>query len=182
MEQSKNDIKLGRFLSLVLRHDPAAAGITLDANGWADVEQLLAGVNRSGRRIDRTTLERIVAENSKNRYSFSPDGTKIRANQGHSVAVDVEFTSATPPDILYHGTASRFLGSIMAEGLRSQSRQHVHLSADHDTAINVGSRHGIPVVLQVDAAAMTRDGHTFWLSENGVWLCSAVPRKYLTKE
>lgn len=180
MEQSKNDVKLGRFLSLVLRHDPSAAGITLDENGWVEVDALLAGVKRTGRHIDRQTLERIVRENNKKRYSLSEDGTKIRANQGHSVEVDVELKPQSPPDILYHGTATRFVESILREGLTRQNRQHVHLSAEQGTAVNVGGRHGKPVVLRVDAAAMARDGHTFWLSENGVWLCEAVPPRYLT--
>lgn len=180
MEQSKNDIKLGRFLSLVLRHDPSAAGITLDENGWAEVDALLAGVKRTGRHIDRNTLERIVRENNKKRYSLSEDGTKIRANQGHSVEVDVELMPQTPPDILYHGTATRFLDSILREGLTRQNRQHVHLSAELKTAVNVGGRHGKPVVLRVDAATMAQGGYTFWLSENGVWLCEMVPPKYLT--
>ena len=180
VEQSREDIRLGRFLSLVLRHDPSAAGITLDANGWADVRQLLEGVSRTGRKIDREILERIVRENNKNRYSFNDNHSKIRANQGHSVAVDVELKELLPPDYLYHGTASAFLDAIMREGLTPQKRQYVHLSADRDTAVNVGRRHGNPVVLVVDAAAMARDGHTFWLSENGVWLCAVVPRAYLS--
>ena len=180
MEQSKNDINLGRFISLVLRHDPAAAGITLDENGWADVEALLAGVKRTGRHINRDTLERIVRENNKQRYSLSEDGTKIRANQGHSIGVDVELKPQIPPGILYPGTATRFLDSIQREGLTRQNRQHVHLSAERNTAVNVGGRHGRPVVLQVDAAAMARDGFTFWRSENGVWLCEVVPPQYLT--
>lgn len=180
MNQSQNDIKLGRFLSLVLRHNPSAAGITLDQNGWADVEELLAGVKRTGRFIDKTTLERIVEENNKKRYSFNKDRTKIRASQGHSVDVDVELIPQTPPAVLYHGSATRFLDSILREGLTRQNRRHVHLSADEATALNVGGRHGKPVILRVDAAAMARDGHIFWLSENGVWLCEAVPKQYLT--
>jgi len=179
MDQSKNDIKLGRFISLVLRHEPSAAGIVLDENGWADVAQFIEGVNRSGRSLDMESLERIVRENNKSRYSFNEDRTRIRANQGHSVTVDVELVARVPPNVLYHGTASRFLPSILQGGLMPRGRQHVHLSADTDTAENVGSRHGKPVVLAVDAVAMARDGHTFWLSENGVWLCLAVPRQYL---
>ena len=178
--QNQNDIKLGRFLSLVLRHDPAAAGITLDENGWATVEDLLTGVRAAGWKIDQATLERIVQENNKKRYNFNGDSTKIRANQGHSVEVDVELQERQPPDVLYHGTATRFLDSIRQSGLTRQSRRHVHLSAEMATAANVGSRHGKPVVLRVDASAMARDGHIFWLSENGVWLCETVPWQYIS--
>ena len=177
-EQSNTDIKLGRFLSLVLRHNPGAAGITLDEHGWADVEALLAGVNRSGRQIDMDTLERIVRENSKQRYAFNEDHTRIRANQGHSIRVDVELKAAEPPSYLYHGTASRFLPAIQTEGIRKMSRQHVHLSGDFDTAMAVGRRHGAPVVITIDARAMARDGVTFYRSENGVWLCGHVEPKY----
>ena len=165
-------------MSLVLRHDPHAAGITLDEHGWADVNELLAGVNRTGRKIDRVTLERIVRENNKQRYSFNGDGTKIRANQGHSLQVDVELKAAQPPKYLYHGTASRFLPAIQAEGIRKMSRQHVHLSGDFETAMAVGKRHGIPVVITIDAGAMARDGVAFYRSENGVWLCGHVEPKY----
>ena len=178
MEQHNSDIKLGRFLSLVLRHEPGAAGITLDEHGWADVETLLAGVNRTGRKIDRPTLERIVRENNKRRYSFNEDHTKIRANQGHSVQVDVELKAMDPPQYLYHGTATRFLPAIQREGIRKMSRQYVHLSGDYETALAVGKRHGAPVVITVDAAAMARDGVTFYRSENGVWLCEWVEPKY----
>lgn len=178
MEQRNSDVKLGRFLSLVLRHDPGAAGITLDEHGWADVNELLAGVNRTGRKIDRVTLERIVRENNKQRYSFNGDGTKIRANQGHSLQVDVELKAAQPPKYLYHGTASRFLPAIQAEGIRKMSRQHVHLSGDFETAMAVGKRHGIPVVITIDAGAMARDGVAFYRSENGMWLCGHVEPKY----
>ncbi len=178
MEQSNSDVKLGRFLSLVLRHDPGAAGIVLDEHGWADVEALLAGVKRTGRKIDMVTLERIVRENNKRRYSFNEDHTKIRANQGHSVQVDVELKETEPPKYLYHGTATRFYPSIQAEGIRKMSRQYVHLSGDFQTAMAVGKRHGIPMVITIDAAAMARDGVTFYRSENGVWLCEYVDPKY----
>lgn len=178
MEQSNADIKLGRFLSLVLRHDPGAAGIVLDEHGWADVEELIRGVRRTGRRIDRETLERIVRENSKQRYAFSDDHTRIRANQGHSIQVDVELKQAQPPRYLYHGTASRFFPAIREEGIRKMSRQYVHLSGDYDTALAVGRRHGSPVVLTVDAQAMAADGIVFYRAENGVWLCEQVEPKY----
>ena len=178
MEQSNSDIKLGRFLSLVLRHNPQAAGISLDEHGWADVGELLAGVNRTGRRIDLPTLERIVRENNKQRYSFNGDHTKIRANQGHSLQVDIELREAEPPKYLYHGTATRFFPAIQREGIRKMSRQYVHLSGDFETAMAVGQRHGNPVVITVDAAAMAGDGVTFYRSENGVWLCEHVAPKY----
>ena len=178
MEQSNSDIKLGRFLSLVLRHDPSAAGISLDGHGWADVKELLAGVSRTGRKIDMDTLERIVRENNKQRYSFNEDHTKIRANQGHSLSVDVELREEIPPQYLYHGTATRFFPAIQREGIRKMSRQYVHLSGDFETAMAVGKRHGIPMVVTINAAAMARDGVGFYRSENGVWLCEHVEPKY----
>ena len=178
MAQNTNDIKLGRFLSLVLRHDPSAAGITLDEHGWADVKKLLDGVRRTGRQIDMETLERIVRENNKLRYSFNEDHTRIRANQGHSLQVDVELRQVVPPQYLYHGTAARFLPSILAEGIKKMGRQYVHLSGDVQTAMAVGRRHGMPAVLKINAEAMSRDGITFYRSENGVWLCDHVPPEY----
>jgi len=180
--QSGSDVKLGRFLSLVLRHNPDAAGISLDEHGWADVQELLAGVCRSGRQIDMETLERIVRENNKQRYSFNEDHTKIRANQGHSVQVDVELTAVKPPRYLYHGTAARFLTAIQQEGIKKMSRQYVHLSGDFQTAMAVGRRHGSPVVITIDAEAMAHDGETFYLSANGVWLCEYVAPKYFLME
>lgn len=182
MKQSEQDIALGRFLSLVLRHNPAAAFIRLDPHGWADVDALLAGCARAGKRIDRDTLARIVRENNKQRYCFNEDQTKIRANQGHSIAVDVELRQALPPALLYHGTTLRFLAEMQKNGITRQNRQHVHLSADRATARQVGGRHGSPVVLPIDAAAMERDGLPFWISENGVWLCERVPWKYVREQ
>lgn len=179
--QSTNDIKLGRFLSLVLRHNPSAAGISLDEHGWADVEELLDGVSRTGRRIDMETLERIVRENNKRRYAFNEDHTRIRANQGHSIGVDVELKRQQPPQYLYHGTAARFLPAIHREGIRKMGRQYVHLSGDFETALAVGRRHGAPAVITVDAEAMARDGIPFYLSENGVWLCGHVDSRYFMK-
>lgn len=176
--RSTNDIKLGRFLSLVLRHDPSAAGISLDEHGWADVDVLLNGVRETGRQIDRETLERIVRENNKQRYSFNADCTKIRANQGHSLQVDVELKEAEPPRYLYHGTAVRFLFAIQTEGIRKMARQYVHLSGDYQTAVSVGRRHGAPVVLRIDAGTMAENGVRFYRSENGVWLCEHVPPEY----
>ena len=171
--------KLGKYISLILRHHPEAAGITLDEHGWADVEELIAGICQTGRMIDRDVLDRIVAENNKQRYSYNADGTKIRANQGHSIPVDVELKEAVPPEALYHGTAKRFLEKILSEGLKPMSRLYVHLSPDVETAVRVGKRHGDPIVLLVESGKMYRDGCAFFLSENGVWLTKAVMPEYL---
>lgn len=160
--------KLSVFISLVLRHKPDAANIMLDEHGWADVEKLLVGVNGTGRKIDMNTLEKIVASDNKQRYSFNQDKTLIRANQGHSVPVDVELKEQEPPEFLYHGTATRFLDSIMDEGLKPMSRLYVHLSKDIETALKVGKRHGNSVVLKIYSWNMHKDGYKFYLSENGV--------------
>lgn len=164
---------------MILRHHPEAAGITLDSHGWADVDALIAGVSRKFF-LDRTELEKIVAEDKKGRYSFSTDGTQIRANQGHSVNVDVELEEKEPPEVLYHGTAERFAVSIEREGLTPRERLYVHLSADEDTALKVGKRHGKPIIFTVKAGDMFRAGHKFYLSVNGVWLVKEVPAEYLT--
>ena len=179
-----NDTKLSKYMSMVLRHHPDRAGLKLDKNGWADVQELIAGINKSGkgRAIDMATLERIVADNDKQRYSFNDDRTKIRANQGHSIPVNLELEPATPPDVLYHGTATRYMESIKKSGLISKNRQYVHLSSDIKTAFAVGSRHGYPVVLKIDAKQMAEDGYTFYLSVNKVWLCDNVPWKYMQIE
>ena len=175
---AKDDIRLSKLLSLVLRHDPGAIGLTLDSEGWAEVDDLLSRLDFPASRDD---IARVVRENDKQRFALSPDGSRIRANQGHSIAVDVGLKPADPPDRLYHGTADRNVAAILSEGLKSMSRQHVHLSADIETATRVGSRHGKPVVLAVDCARMVADGLTFWRSENGVWLTLSVPAKYLAR-
>jgi putative RNA 2'-phosphotransferase len=172
-------VRASKFLSLILRHRPEHIGITLDSAGWVAVDDLLAAARRSGFPLDRTTLDRVVAENDKRRFAFSADGARIRASQGHSVGVDLGLAPQAPPDVLFHGTAARFLESIRCEGLKAGSRTHVHLSADEVTARTVGQRHGSPVVLRVEAGAMHRDGHEFYHSENGVWLALAVPARYL---
>lgn len=153
----------------------------MDGHGWADVSKLLQGINNTGRKIDIETLEGIVRTDEKGRYSFNDDKTKIRANQGHSIKVDADLKELIPPDILYHGTATRFLGSILnqKEGLKPMGRLYVHLSKDYETAVKVGSRHGVPAVLEVAAGQMSKDGHRFYLSENEVWLAKSVPCKYL---
>lgn len=173
--------KLSVFISLVLRHKPDAAGINLDEHGWANVEELIYGINSTGRKINIEVLEEIVKTDNKQRYSFNENKTLIRANQGHSIPVDVELTEQKPPDFLYHGTADRFIKAIMTEGLKPMSRLYVHLSKDIETAIKVGNRHGKPVVLKVHSGQMYQKGIKFYLSENGVWLTKNVDAKYLEK-
>ena len=174
-----DDVSLGRFISLVLRHQPSAAGITLDNEGWADTDKLIKGVCATGRKLDTETLERIVRENNKKRYSFNEDKSKIRANQGHSIDVEIKMTESVPPDVLYHGTAVSFLESIKEKGILKMSRQYVHLSKDAETAVNVGKRHGRPVVLVIDTAAMHADGYVFRISDNGVWQSEDIPFSYV---
>lgn len=171
--------KLSIFLSLVLRHKPDAAGIFLDEHGWANVEDLINGIKNTGRNINMPILEDIVETDSKQRYSFNEDKTLIRANQGHSVPVDVNLEKMKPPKFLYHGTADRFLNSIMEEGLKPMNRLYVHLSTDIETAIRVGKRHGNPVVLKIHSNQMYEEGCIFYLSKNGVWLTRDVQIKYL---
>ncbi len=168
-----------KLLSFVLRHGPGAIGIELDEAGWTPVAGLIAGLSKAGEALSLADLEAIVETSDKQRFSFSPDRTRIRANQGHSVPVDLGLTSADPPRVLYHGTTARFLDPIAREGLRKGKRHHVHLHADPDIARAVGARRGKPVVLAVDAASMSRDGFTFYLSANHVWLTEAVPPAYL---
>lgn len=169
-----------KYISLILRHQPEVIGITLDEHGWADVNQLIEGVNRT-HPLTMEILEEIVRTDEKQRYSFNEDHTKIRANQGHSIPVDVQLRECEPPEVLYHGTGEKYLSSIEAQGLIPKSRLYVHLSKDTETARNVGSRHGRPVILLVYAGQMKRDGYTFYLSENGVWLTREVPVRYLEK-
>lgn len=171
--------KMSKFLSLVLRHQPDAAGITVDAHGWADVRALLQGMKTAGFPCDAETLAGIVASDEKQRYSFNADRTKIRANQGHSFPVDLELAPVMPPETLWHGTATRFLDSIMQEGLKPMSRQYVHLSPDAETAYRVAVRHGRPVILLIEAKQMTEAGYVFYRSENGVWLTEAVPPQFI---
>ncbi len=173
-------IKVGRYISYLLRHHPEEAGLTLDEHGWADVNELINAVAQTYAGFSRTELDEIVATNNKKRYSYSEDGLRIRANQGHSVKVDVELEDKTPPPVLWHGTAERFVESIQEQGLVSGSRLYVHLSVDTDTARIVGKRHGKPVIFRVDCKRMTEDGYKFYLSVNGVWLTKEVPAQYLT--
>ena len=172
-----------KFIALILRHKPETIGITLDEHGWADVQDLIEGINSTGRNhhLDAELLEEIVRTDEKQRYSFNEDHTLIRANQGHSIPVDVELEEKLPPDILLHGTGEKFTASIDEQGLIPKSRLYVHLSSDIETAKKVGSRHGKPVIYSVDCKAMTADGYKFYLSANDVWLTKEVPAKYLNK-
>lgn len=172
-------VRLSRFLSLVLRHDPAAAGVGLDPEGWAGVDELIAGVRATGRVIDRETLYALVRDDPKRRYALAEDGARIRANQGHSVAVSLGLVPVAPPDLLYHGTVASTLASIAATGLERRSRRYVHLSPDVDTARAVGRRRGAPVVLPVRAGALHAQGRAFYRSENEVWLTDAVPPGFI---
>ena len=169
-----------RYISLILRHKPEVIGITLDEHGWADVAELIRGVDQT-HPFTMEMLERIVAEDEKQRYSFNEDRTLIRANQGHSIPVDVELPVEDPPEILYHGTGEKYTASINRQGLLPKSRLYVHLSEDQETAVKVGSRHGRPVVYEVLSGEMAREGHVFYRSVNGVWLVRDVPVGYLKK-
>lgn len=174
-----NKQRTSRFLSLILRHRPESVGIALDANGWAEAAALLDGMRAAGHPLTRAALAAIVAADEKGRYAFNADRSKIRAVQGHSRPVDLQLDPAVPPALLFHGTVARSVPSIRKSGLLPGSRQHVHLSADRETAIRVGERRGRPVVLTVDAAAMSDAGHRFYLSENGVWLTDRVPAAFI---
>lgn len=171
--------RTSKFLSLVLRHRPEEVQISLDPAGWTTVEALLVGCAKAGRPLSRTDLEQVVATNAKKRFEFSTDGTRIRASQGHSVEVDLDYTPQAPPERLYHGTATRFLDSIRAQGLLKMQRHHVHLSAETKTTMEVGARHGKPILLTILAGEMHLAGHEFFQSANGVWLVEQVPSQFI---
>ena len=185
MKSGKSDRRMrntSKFISLILRHNPQVIGISLDEHGWADVQDLIEGINRTeGHSLDMDTLDEIVRTDEKQRYSFNEDHSLIRANQGHSIPVDVELEEKTPPDILWHGTGQKYVSSIDVQGLIPKSRLYVHLSSDMETARKVGSRHGRPVIYQVECRKMTEDGYRFFLSANRVWLTKEVPVEYLKK-
>lgn len=172
---------LSRYMSLILRHKPETIGISLDEHGWANVNELIAGIAKDNE-FNMDILEEIVRTDNKQRYSFNEDKTLIRANQGHSVPVDVELDVMTPPEFLWHGTGEKYVVSIDVQGLIPKSRLYVHLSKDEETAVKVGSRHGKPVLYRVKSKDMARDGYEFYLSKNGVWLTKEVPAQYLEKK
>jgi len=175
----KETTRISKFLSLVLRHKPQAIGLQLNENGWADVEELINKMNEHHISITRDILNNVVATNNKQRFTFNDDKTKIRANQGHSIQVELHLKETHPPQYLYHGTGEKAVTSIIETGLQKKDRHHVHLSRDIPTAIAVGKRHGKPRVFMISAQQMQMDGYTFYLSENNVWLTDHVPIPYL---
>lgn len=177
----KQLVHFSKFLSLVLRHQPEKIDIKLDENGWVEVNELIKKSNDYGIKIDRETLNYIVSTNSKKRFAFNDTFEKIRASQGHSVKIDLGYKNQQPLEILYHGTSEKSVQSILKTGLEKRNRQHVHLSSDIETAIQVGQRHGKPFVFEVLAEQMYKDGFQFFISENNVWLTDNVPTKYLKR-
>lgn len=174
-----NDKTISKFLSLTLRHQPETIGLTLDPAGWTDLSELVTKTRAHGKAITEDDVRRIAANCEKQRFTLSPDGLRIRAAQGHSVAVELGLTPVTPPDTLFHGTATRFADAIRAEGLKPQSRQQVHLSGDEETALRVGQRHGKPIIFRVAAGRMQTEGFHFYQADNGVWLTDIVPPDFL---
>ncbi len=179
MISEKQITQISKFLSLVLRHQPETINIQLDQNGWTDVDELIEKANNYGVRFDRELLNHIVETNSKKRFAFNETLDKLRASQGHSVEIELGYINKQPPEILFHGTSEKSIQSILETGLEKQSRQHVHLSSDIETAIKVGQRHGKPYVFKVLAEQMYKDNFEFFISENDVWLTDYVPIKYL---
>jgi putative RNA 2'-phosphotransferase len=171
--------KISKFLSLILRHKPEIVGLTLEKNGWVSVEKLIKACADYGKPFTMTELKEVVETNDKKRFAFDKSGRKIRASQGHSIEVEIDFEKQTPPEILYHGTAEKNVGVIFAEGLKKMSRHHVHLSSDVETARKVGMRYGKPVIFQIDTVTMIAEGFEFFISANGVWLVDNVPPQFL---
>ena len=179
MLTEKEAIRISKFLSLVLRHQPELIGLEPDSAGWVLVDDLLQKMKSKGLDLTADELQYMVDTNSKKRFALSEDKKRIRASQGHSIAVDLGYSKAVPPAVLFHGTAEKNKDAIFSQGLQKMTRQHVHLSSDMETAIAVGKRHGKPVVLEVLAGKMYEDGYAFFLSANGVWLTEVVPAAYI---
>lgn len=172
-------VRLSKFLSYVLRHHPESIGLELDEGGWVRVDALLKAAQQRGKALDEGLLRQLVERGEKRRFSFSEDGLRLRANYGHSIPVDLQLEPVDPPQFLYHGTAKRFLDSIRRKGLQHRGRNYVHLSPDEETAAQVGSRHGRPVVLVIQAQRMHQAGYAFYCSQSGIWLTEEVPAQYL---
>jgi putative RNA 2'-phosphotransferase len=179
--QSDNaHVRISKFLSLILRHSPQTIHLNMDKNGWVNIDELIQNANKyKNKHLTTDLIKTVVETNNKQRFKISDDGKKIRANQGHSIAVELELEAKTPPDVLYHGTARQFIGSIMENGLKPMTRQYVHLSLTEEVALTVGKRHGKPIILHIDAKNMYEEGYKFYLSENKVWLVETVPVKYI---
>lgn len=173
--------RISKFLSLILRHQPDIIGLKLDENGWADVEELRAKSAKKGRNFSLEELDEVVETNNKKRFAFNEDKTKIRASQGHSIDINLALEAIQPPDFLYHGTAEANISSILEKGIEKRTRQHVHLSADKETAAKVGMRHGKPIILTIRTGKMHEEGIAFYQSANGVWLTEFVDPKYISK-
>ncbi|MFM2483476.1 RNA 2'-phosphotransferase [Celerinatantimonas sp. YJH-8] len=184
MTSAKELNQISKFLSLILRHKPDTIGIELDSNGWANIEEIIIKTNKFKydgiSPLNLPLIKEVVKNNDKKRFSISEDGEYIRANQGHSINVDLQFQPISPPETLYHGTATRFLTSITEHGLKSQQRQYVHLSTDVETAITVGQRYGNPIVLEVKAQLMYKQGFKFYQAKNNVWLIDNVPSEFIS--
>lgn len=172
---------VSKFLSLILRHKPETIGLKLDQNGWADLNELISKINTGGKNVNLEQIKEVVKTNSKQRFKLDLENNRIRANQGHSIKIDMEFSPTQPPEQLFHGTAERNISSIKKSGIQKRNRQHVHLSSDLDTAKMVGKRHGKPVIFVIDSKKMFEDGYSFFLSENGVWLTDAVSAEYFVE-
>ncbi|WP_017904044.1 RNA 2'-phosphotransferase [Pseudomonas asplenii] len=180
---SKKLTETSKFLSYVLRHEPQSIGLQLDTEGWADIDALIVGAAHSGRTLDRELIQAVVSSNDKKRFALSDDARRIRAVQGHSTeTVSIQHIEKQPPEVLYHGTATRFLESIQQKGLIPGSRHHVHLSQEVNTAVAVGQRYGKPVVLEIDALKMHQQGFKFFQADNGVWLTEHVPTSFITQQ
>ena len=177
----KNVVKISKFMSLVLRHQPELIGLELDEQGWVAVADLMEKAKTKGYHLDLETLKYVVENNDKKRFAFNEDFSRIRANQGHSVEIDLGYEPTVPPAFLYHGTADKYVDAILKEGLKKRSRHHVHLSVDTETAHKVGSRHGKPIILKINAKAMSSAGHLFYVSDNGVWLAEEVPVEFIDR-
>ncbi|TAE50070.1 MAG: RNA 2'-phosphotransferase [Bacteroidetes bacterium] len=176
---SASHVQISKLLSKALRHQPDVLGISLDEQGWTDIDILLQKLREKGIDIEELLLREVVAENDKQRFRISDDGSKIRASQGHTIPVSLEYEAVTPPEDLYHGTVARFLDAIRETGIQRMKRHHVHLSKDEETAVKVGQRRGQAVILRVRAGEMHRAGYVFFRSENGVWLTDHVPSQYI---
>jgi putative RNA 2'-phosphotransferase len=175
-------IKISKFLSLILRHKPESIGVSISPHGWVKIDELIKAAQKHRIDLTKKLIDEVITTNDKQRFTYSSDGESIRANQGHSVNIELELEPIKPPDILYHGTAVQFVKNIRKKGLLKMNRQHVHLSLLKKTAYDVGKRHGKPIILTIDAQRMTQNGYEFYLSKNGVWLTKHVPPQYLQEE